>query len=311
MISYSQNGEDLVLMRVLFYVNKGFYIDIGAGHPTFDSVTKNFYDADWRGVNVESDSRLYPILEESRPRDNNLFACVGTSLEKSNFWQALTVGWSTNNPEVAGEVANIQNVDMEIRESISLDELLNITEDINFLKIDCEYDELAILSSSSFGTIRPWIIIVATRFPRKSSSKFNEIEQAMCARSYTPVFFNGLNHYFVDKAHPNLSSSDKWYPVCVLDQYKALNDLQEYELVKNELYQANIEKSVAVKNLDTSKKVHTLTMSNLNTLIAKEELADARLIKEQELRELAQQAKSLSEHELHKLKKYFTVSKNV
>jgi len=320
MISYSQNGEDVVLMRVLSHVRRGFYIDIGAGHPTFDSVTKNFYDAGWRGVNVEPDSRLYPILKGSRERDNNLFACVSTSLEKSNFWQALTVGWSTTNPEVAGEIANIQNVDMEIRESVSLDELLKVNEDIHFLKIDCEGDELAILRSSSFAGNRPWIIIVETRIPRKSSSKYNEIEEVLCARNYAPVFFDGLNHYFVDKAHSSLILSDKWYPACVLDQYKGFNDLQDYEIVKNELYQAKIEKDEALKSLHKTEELHTLTISSLNNelnisiasaeiaearLIKEQELresAEARLIKEQELRELAQHARLLSESELNQLK---------
>ena len=39
-ISYSQNLEDVMLWRALKHIENGFYIDVGAGSPTVDSVTK-------------------------------------------------------------------------------------------------------------------------------------------------------------------------------------------------------------------------------------------------------------------------------
>ncbi len=53
MVSYAQNGEDVVLARVFGDRRAGFYVDVGAGHPVVDSVTKHFYDLGWRGINVE------------------------------------------------------------------------------------------------------------------------------------------------------------------------------------------------------------------------------------------------------------------
>lgn len=53
MISYAQNFEDVMLMRALASIEKGFYIDVGAAWPDQDSVTKAFYEKGWLGVNIE------------------------------------------------------------------------------------------------------------------------------------------------------------------------------------------------------------------------------------------------------------------
>ena len=42
MISFAQNGEDVLIDRV-FPDPKGYYIDVGACHPVRDSVTHYFY----------------------------------------------------------------------------------------------------------------------------------------------------------------------------------------------------------------------------------------------------------------------------
>ena len=41
------------LPRCCLHGSSGFYVDIGAFHPTEDSVTKLFYDRGWRGINVD------------------------------------------------------------------------------------------------------------------------------------------------------------------------------------------------------------------------------------------------------------------
>ncbi len=52
-VSYAQNFEDFRLWRALSTVDRGCYVDIGAGHPYDMSVTRLFYEHGWRGVNVE------------------------------------------------------------------------------------------------------------------------------------------------------------------------------------------------------------------------------------------------------------------
>jgi hypothetical protein len=44
MISYAQNGEDVLLDRAFPRGVPGTYIDVGAFDPVVNSVTKHFYD---------------------------------------------------------------------------------------------------------------------------------------------------------------------------------------------------------------------------------------------------------------------------
>ena len=71
-ISYAQNGEDIILNRVFMGEKNGFYIDVGAGKPNDDSVTKVFYDLGWRGINIEPHPENFHLLDKERKRDINL-----------------------------------------------------------------------------------------------------------------------------------------------------------------------------------------------------------------------------------------------
>ena len=67
--SFAQNGEDVVLWRALGHIANGRYVDVGANHPTNDSVTRAFYDRGWRGIAIEPDptyARLVPPRASGR-----------------------------------------------------------------------------------------------------------------------------------------------------------------------------------------------------------------------------------------------------
>ena len=76
MISYSQNGEDVILKRIFGDKKTGFYIDIGASHPEFLSVTKHFYDQGWSGLNVDPIKKTIDCFTKDRPRDLNLTLAI-------------------------------------------------------------------------------------------------------------------------------------------------------------------------------------------------------------------------------------------
>jgi FkbM family methyltransferase len=221
LISYSQNGEDIVLSRVLSNVRSGTYLDIGAGDSISDSVTKLFYDNGWRGINVEPDLRLFETLERDRPKDQNLFACVSLEPGDVSFWQATTHGWSTSNSTIANQISELEVISPQTRRGIKLDDLLqSFPSEIHFMKIDCEGDEASIIKTSTFTKKRPWIIIVETIKPRSNESNFAEIKMILLERKYSATFYDGLNHYFVDMNNPELINSDKWYPAGVRDGFR-------------------------------------------------------------------------------------------
>src|SRR5579863_1685638 len=101
MISYGQNREDVLLNRLFPADYKGFYIDVGANHPTQDSVTAHFYSRGWRGINVEP-SACYDQVAEARQRDINLQVAVSNRNGEATLHEfPHATGLSTFNPALA------------------------------------------------------------------------------------------------------------------------------------------------------------------------------------------------------------------
>ncbi|MEY5151517.1 MAG: hypothetical protein RLZZ551_66, partial [Actinomycetota bacterium] len=79
LISYAQNGEDIVLARALKpWEKRGFWVDCGAAHPKYDSVTKLFSQFGWTGINIEPLVEEFKLLIEDRPNDHNVQCLLGS-----------------------------------------------------------------------------------------------------------------------------------------------------------------------------------------------------------------------------------------
>ncbi|HUX70817.1 MAG TPA: FkbM family methyltransferase, partial [Cellulomonadaceae bacterium] len=76
-VSYAQNGEDVILWRTLGNRGSCVYVDVGAFHPTYDSVTRALYERGWRGVNIEPQPDRLAAFEAERPEDVNLSLAIG------------------------------------------------------------------------------------------------------------------------------------------------------------------------------------------------------------------------------------------
>src|SRR5688572_9529303 len=104
MISYALLHEDVVLNRVFGGRTHGFYIDIGANHPTIGSITKHFYDLGWRGVNVEPNPILLELLRKERPQDENVGSGLSDSPGRLTFYRVVEDdGLSTFSAPVADQ----------------------------------------------------------------------------------------------------------------------------------------------------------------------------------------------------------------
>src|SRR5256885_1626845 len=110
MVSFAQNGEDVVLARVFSERAVGFYIDVGAWAPDQGSVTKHFYDRGWRGINVEPLRHAYARLCAERPRDINLDACLSDRAGEATFYEGASSERSTLSPEVVALASNLRFV---------------------------------------------------------------------------------------------------------------------------------------------------------------------------------------------------------
>ena len=192
-ISYSQNYEDILLSRV-FRESEGLYIDVGANHPVFHSVTKLFYDRGWRGINIEPSPVVFAQLVEGRPEDINLNVGIASSEGTLTFHQSLVYhGWSTFVGDLAAHY-RAQGVAMEER-SIPVTTLANVCREyvgrpIDFLKIDAEGFEREVLIGADFSRWRPRVLVIENSWPESWQPLLGGID-------YLPAAFDGLNRFYV------------------------------------------------------------------------------------------------------------------
>ncbi|HVI53955.1 MAG TPA: FkbM family methyltransferase [Luteibacter sp.] len=229
-VSYAQNFEDVMLHRALKHVRHGVYVDVGAQHPTVDSVTKAFSLMGWRGINIEPVRYWFDMLEVDRPHDVNLNIAVGDGANLS-FFEVQGTGLSTTDPALAARYTaeGREVIERKVR-AVPLDEILssNAFDEVHFLKIDCEGAERAALASCSFETVRPWIVVVEATEPNSQVSTAWQWESLLTDRGYTRVYNDGLNLYFVAKEHDELRAEFA-LPPNVFDNYERARDKEAHE----------------------------------------------------------------------------------
>jgi FkbM family methyltransferase len=200
-ISFAQNQEDVLLGRLFANRSDGFYIDVGAFHPVFHSVTKSFYDRGWRGINIEPIPTMFEVLARDRVRDVNL--PVGLSNREGTllFHEVPRVaGFSTFSTERAEDLRREGYALIE--HSIPVTTLARVCEQhaaptIDFLKIDVEGHEREVLEGADWGRFRPRVVLVEATRPDTSIPSHDDWEALLLAADYLFAFFDGLNRYYL------------------------------------------------------------------------------------------------------------------
>lgn len=234
-VSYAQNFEDVMLRRALRDVRQGFYVDVGAQHPTKDSVTKAFSLAGWRGINIEPVRHWFDMLESDRPHDINLNVAVSDEPGHLELFEVEDTGLSTTESSFADAHREAGHAVVSHRvPSMTLDEILatHAPADVHFLKVDCEGAERAALASCSFDRVRPWIVVVESTLPNSMVSVHEEWESLLTGRGYSLAYRDGLNRYYVADEHAELKERMD-LPPNVFDDFVRRSDLDAHEAVND------------------------------------------------------------------------------
>ena len=166
-ISYSQEGEDLILKRILGYQINGFYIDIGAHHPTRFSNTKIFYDLGWNGINIDAMPGSMNEFKLQRTRDINLEIGISKERNTLKYFQFNEPALNTFSEKEA-KLKDGKNGYKIIKENdidtFPLAEILDkyeqYFEEIDFMNIDVEGLDLEVLKSNNWEKYKPKIILI-------------------------------------------------------------------------------------------------------------------------------------------------------
>ena len=220
-VSYAQNYEDIMLMRALGGLERGFYVDVGAQDPVDDSVTKAFYERGWHGVNIEPVLRWHEHLCADRPRDANLRMLAGEHAGSVDFYEVVDTGLSTTDPALAHQYGRDGREVVRHRiECATLDSILEryAEEDIHFLKIDVEGAEAAVLRGLSLRRFRPWLLVIESHAPNSEVETHDAWEGGVLAAGYRLAYQDGLNRFYVADERASLASAFA-SPPNVLDDF--------------------------------------------------------------------------------------------
>ena len=226
-VSYAQNFEDVMLWRALGHIPKGFYLDVGAAWPDEDSVTKAFYDRGWRGINVEPNPAFHARLVQERPEDTNLMVAVSDHSGSLRMSFIEGTGLSTLQDSVADKHAE-EGLTIK-RQDVLLTTLASIAEtykpanvEINFLKVDVEGLETAVLKGNDWSRFRPWIVLVEATLPMSQVESYEEWEPILLSANYAFAYADGLNRFYVACEHSELLNAFK-FPPNVFDGFVQIN----------------------------------------------------------------------------------------
>jgi FkbM family methyltransferase len=219
---YSQYYEDYILAYVFKDHENGFYVDVGANDPDDSSVTKYFYLAGWRGINIEPIPELVEKLNKSRPEDTNKGVAISDRPGELPFYKSVkNSGLSTLSPKIAASHrANgyeFTKVMIPVTTLTAvLDEHAKNKSEITFLNVDVEGFEKQVFSSLDFKRYIPRVIMAESTAPLTEAPTQQAWEPILLDNGYIFAMDDGLNRYYVHKSDERLLSKFIEADYCVL-----------------------------------------------------------------------------------------------
>ncbi|MCT0231084.1 FkbM family methyltransferase [Synechococcus sp. CS-1324] len=255
MTSYTGNLEDVLLRRCFEGVSDGFYVDIGAHHPTSASLTRWFYEQGWSGINIEPGEGIIQFRAE-RERDTNLELAVSDREGETTFWvHSGNTGTSSLLDDVpdlvaqrAGEIKPLQ---------VRLSTLPAILDEhapgrhIQFLKIDAEGAEDAIIAAADWARHRPEILVVESSEPYTNIRMKTRWQVVLEQNRYQFAYFDGINDFWVRRESAHLAKVFL-VPINVLDAYTLYNPEVESLRAQAATMRAHLEVSKAQADAATA-----------------------------------------------------------
>ena len=206
--SWSQCGEDIIARYVfdILQIPVPTYLDIGAHHPTHFSNTHLFYSQGSRGINIEPDPDLFVAFTQARPRDINLNVGIGEQSGELDFYVMSVRTLNTFSEAEAHAIERQGSVRIERVVTLPVVTVNSILEDhcrtgIDFLSLDVEGLDLAILRTMDFDIVRPKVMCVETitYSENRTGQKVKDIESFMHGNGYFTYADTNINTLFVDR----------------------------------------------------------------------------------------------------------------
>ena len=168
-LSFAQEGEDLLLDKIFSGQAEGFYVDVGAHHPTKFSNTCRLHQRGWRGLNIDPRPGTKELFDAARPRDINLCLGIDEAEATLTYIQFNEPALNTFDRTLAEERLRQRNgawriiaeTPVPVRPLAAvLAEHLPAGTVIDVLTIDAEGWDLRVLRSNDWTRFRPRVVLV-------------------------------------------------------------------------------------------------------------------------------------------------------
>lgn len=165
-LSYSQEGEDMILRRIFDTQHDGFYVDVGAHHPQRFSNTYYFYLHGWKGINIDPMPGVMELFNAIRPQDINLEIAISKEPKELTYYMfdepalnSFDDQLSRSRDKAAYNIIGQKTIVTKTLAEV-LDEHLPPNRQIDFLTIDVEGLDLEVLESNDWRRYRPSCVLV-------------------------------------------------------------------------------------------------------------------------------------------------------
>ena len=163
-ISYSYGGVDSLVNNIFKNNDKGFYVDVGCGHPVKNNNTYLLNKKGLHGINIDLDNENINLFDIYRPSDQNISTAISDKVgEEDLFFYHNKSAINTINKKTA----NYQKAKVSSIKKIKTNTLNNVLNNskynnlkIDFLSIDIEGSEFLALKNFDFNKYNPKIIVV-------------------------------------------------------------------------------------------------------------------------------------------------------
>ena len=166
-IHFSQEGEDIILENIFARKKIGFYVDIGAHHPTRFSITQKLSLSGWRGINIDANPDCFDAFQEMRKRDINLICGISDVESELTYYKFHEPALNTFSKEKYESLIKETHYKLKETLKISTQRLESVLSkyvpentEIDLMSIDVEGFEMNVLKSNDWNRFSPNVILL-------------------------------------------------------------------------------------------------------------------------------------------------------
>ena len=163
-VSYSYGGIDSIVNYIFKSQPNGIYIDVGCGHPIKNNNTYLLNKKGWSGINIDLDISNIELFNIYRPNDFNICTAISDVEKETNLYYYHPKSSINTIDKKTSEYQNAKVTAIKKIKTNTLNNILNSSKfesnTIDFLSVDVEGSELAVLKNFNFKKYKPKVIVI-------------------------------------------------------------------------------------------------------------------------------------------------------